>query len=256
MNVLIVGTGNVAHYLTGRISATTQMQVWNWGRDSKKVRTLSSFYDTAGIYDFKKISLVFDLILLAVSDHAIAEVSKLFDGRAELIAHTSGAMDMSELKLNVSSRAVFYPLQTFSKPYDLGNNQFFCLLEFEKKEHSTLLSGMAKALGFKAREMDSKARLKTHLAAVLVNNFSNLLFHKAFTFLEESKINPELLVPLINETALKINKMHPEAAQTGPAKRNDQITIDKHLGLLEQHPDLLKIYKLFSQYLTPTDHDV
>ena len=42
----------------------------------------------------------------------------------------------------------------------------------------------------------------------------------------------ELLQPLIQETAKKVQTINPSQAQTGPAKRGDQKTIDKHLDLL------------------------
>ncbi len=55
----------------------------------------------------------------------------------------------------------------------------------------------------------------------------------------------ELLKPLIAETADKISRLSPKEAQTGPAKRNDIKTIEKHLHLLEDSP-----YKEIYQQLT------
>jgi hypothetical protein len=41
--------------------------------------------------------------------------------------------------------------------------------------------------------------------------------------------------------------MAPSDAQTGPAVRNDESTIAKHLQLLEAHPQLKEMYQLFTK---------
>jgi predicted short-subunit dehydrogenase-like oxidoreductase (DUF2520 family) len=53
----------------------------------------------------------------------------------------------------------------------------------------------------------------------------------------------EILIPLINETISKALDIGPEISQTGPAVRNDNNTIEKHLELLSFSPELQKIYK-------------
>jgi hypothetical protein len=40
--------------------------------------------------------------------------------------------------------------------------------------------------------------------------------------------------------------MNPQQVQTGPAVRNDMITIEKHQELLKEYPDILKYYDLFT----------
>ena len=55
----------------------------------------------------------------------------------------------------------------------------------------------------------------------------------------------QVLHPLIKETALKIEKLAPKEAQTGPAIRNDQQTIANHLELLNDEQKT--IYKLLTQ---------
>jgi len=56
----------------------------------------------------------------------------------------------------------------------------------------------------------------------------------------------DLLKPLIKETADKLRFLTPEKAQTGPAKRNDVLTMQKHLDALES-PLNKKIYQLISE---------
>ena len=42
------------------------------------------------------------------------------------------------------------------------------------------------------------------------------------------------------------------ALQSGPARRGDQITIDKHLNLLEKHKGLLHLYQTLSKSIEQT----
>jgi DNA-binding NarL/FixJ family response regulator len=62
---------------------------------------------------------------------------------------------------------------------------------------------------------------------------------------EEHQVPFEVLHPLIKETAQKITTLSPEESQTGPAKRNDQETIQNHLTLLTKEQQ--KIYQLITK---------
>ena len=85
-------------------------------------------------------------------------------------------------------------------------------------------------------------RLKLHLAAVIVNNFTNHLYALAADYCDNEQIDFKMLQPLIEETALRLREHLPRDVQTGPAIRKDMITIDKHLRILSEHPALKKIY--------------
>ena len=62
---------------------------------------------------------------------------------------------------------------------------------------------------------------------------------------EKNKIPFEILYPLIEETAKKIQSISPKDAQTGPAKRNDVQTIQNHLENLNLQQQ--KIYQLLTK---------
>ncbi|HYV55390.1 MAG TPA: DUF2520 domain-containing protein, partial [Chitinophagaceae bacterium] len=55
------------------------------------------------------------------------------------------------------------------------------------------------------------------------------------------------LVPLIEETAHRLKTISPSDAQTGPAIRHDDATIEQHLLLLEKYPHLKKIYEVMTE---------
>ena len=64
-------------------------------------------------------------------------------------------------------------------------------------------------------------------------------------YLEQKELPFDLLHPLMEETTKKAIAIGPESAQTGPAKRGDLATINRHLALLEEG-QLKEIYNLLS----------
>ena len=92
--------------------------------------------------------------------------------------------------------------------------------------------------------MSSEQRKKLHIAAVFVNNFVNYMYSIGEEICKENKIPFEVLYPLIEETATKIQHISPSQAQTGPAVRNDKKTVALHENDLDSNQK--KIYQLLS----------
>ena len=92
-----------------------------------------------------------------------------------------------------------------------------------------------------------------HLAAVFVNNFTNYLFQIGSDILEKEDLSFDLLKPLIHETVNKLDHLSPLEAQTGPAKRKDLKSIQKHLDLMDSGVEK-EIYELMSKALIQKYH--
>jgi predicted short-subunit dehydrogenase-like oxidoreductase (DUF2520 family) len=61
----------------------------------------------------------------------------------------------------------------------------------------------------------------------------------------ENEVDFNLLKPLIQETANKLNLLSPKEAQTGPAKRGDQKTLHTHLKIINKKQQR-ELYSLLS----------
>ena len=79
-----------------------------------------------------------------------------------------------------------------------------------------------------------------HLAAVFVCNFTNHMLTQGKQIADKAGFPFEIFNPLLQETISKAMDIGPENSQTGPAVRNDQNTIEKHLELLSFSPELQK----------------
>jgi predicted short-subunit dehydrogenase-like oxidoreductase (DUF2520 family) len=100
--------------------------------------------------------------------------------------------------------------------------------------------------------INTEQRQALHLSAVFINNFTNQLYRIAHELSDFKNINFDVLKPLILETAKKVQDISPYSAQTGPAKRNDQVTINHHLRTLESHPEYQSIYEQLTKSIKNT----
>lgn len=180
-----------------------------------------------------------DLWIIAVGDDAIAEVDALIPPEIARV-HTSGSMPLAVLSGKV--RGVFYPLQTFSKAKKTDWQGLPVFTESEDAGLEADLEIMAGKLGAVPKPLDSVSRLRLHLAAVFACNFSNHMFTLAADLMDDSHLDFKLLLPLIRETANKIEELPPLKAQTGPAVREDLGVINRHLDLLGENYELRDLY--------------
>jgi predicted short-subunit dehydrogenase-like oxidoreductase (DUF2520 family) len=187
-----------------------------------------------------------EVYIIAVSDNAIPEIIKSLRLPGKVVAHTAGSVNKDILKDVTPHYGVFYPLQSLRKETDhLPAIPFF--YEGSDEKAGKTLEALAQSLspGFVSKA-DSEERTKLHVAAVIVNNFANHLFSLAEEYCKKEGLDFAQLIPLIEETALRLKTVSPSQTMTGPATRNDEETIQKHLALLKDYPKLQGLYKTLS----------
>ncbi|WP_162128267.1 Rossmann-like and DUF2520 domain-containing protein [Flavobacterium phycosphaerae] len=243
IRVTLIGSGNVAQHLIQAFSQTTAVElVQVFSRQPETVAHLVSAHQI--ISDFNKLQKV-DLIIIAVIDDAISEVSNQIPFENQLVVHTSGSVAMEALNAK-NRRGVFYPLQTFSKAKAINFKVVPICLETENDGDYNTLETVAKAISNVIYRINSEQRKALHVAAVFVSNFVNHLYQIGETICTENQLDFAILKPLIQETADKILTLSPAEAQTGPAKRQDSQTINTHLAFLtDDHQK--EIYKLLTK---------
>jgi predicted short-subunit dehydrogenase-like oxidoreductase (DUF2520 family) len=241
--ITIIGSGNVAQHLIKAFTKSELVEIVQVY--SRKKETLSSLIEFDKITsDFEELQES-DLYIIAVSDKAIADVSRQLPFQNRIVVHTSGAASLDVLDAK-NRKGVFYPLQTFSKNKEIDFSIIPLCLEAENTFDFRVLQTVAKSVSNAVFAINSDQRKALHVAAVFVNNFTNHLYHIGQEICEEHQVPFEILRPLIQETAEKIDTLNPVDAQTGPAKRNDSVTIDAHLAYLTSE-NQKNIYKLITQ---------
>jgi predicted short-subunit dehydrogenase-like oxidoreductase (DUF2520 family) len=247
MKIVLIGAGNVSSHIGPLFRKSDHQILQVFSRSAKSAKALS--YVLKCEYTTNKESIITsaDVYIVAIRDETISTFLKSLSFIPKLIVHTSGSTGIDVFPKKMNQYGVMYPLQTFSKYSRRTPDKIpFCIEGSDKKAFLKIKS-IARSISPFVYNINSDHRKYLHLAAVFANNFSNYLFVNAANILKKKNIPFDLLRPLIEETALKVQKDKPEKMQTGPARRGDAIIIRKHLQLLNDYPEMKKIYKLLSE---------
>lgn len=243
-NIVLLGSGNVATHLGKRFKEKGFHVVQVYSKTLAHAKVLAEELGCTGTNKIQNVIREADLYILAVSDGVIHEISNSLEVSG-LVVHTSGTAHVSVLRGN--RQGVLYPLQTFSKARKVKWKNLPILIEASNEADEIQLKKVAKKLSGNITEMSSEERAWIHLAAVYVNNFSNLMLSEAESILKQKNLDFELLKPLALETMRKAFQLGASNSQTGPARRKDKSTITKHLSMLKELGKDASVYKKLSE---------
>ncbi len=253
MRITIIGSGNVATHMAAAFKNAGHRMVQVYSSTMQNAAMLAYHVGAEAIDDLAAINTETDLFIIAVKDDAIMDVAKQLASYNKLIVHTSGATSISALEIFTSNCGVFYPLQTFSKIRELNFLNVPLCIEGADDDITKQLQQLAQTISNKVYKVSTDQRKILHLAAVFACNFPNYLYHVAEQLLNQNQLDFNIIRPLIDETAQKVQQASPAKVQTGPAVRNDEKTMQAHLELLNNAADLQVIYKLLSQAIIKMD---
>jgi predicted short-subunit dehydrogenase-like oxidoreductase (DUF2520 family) len=247
MNIVIIGTGNVATVLGKKFREAGHHILQIFGRNASAASKLAYEFGTESTNYWSVIRKDADVYLVAVDDDAIDNVAKHVHVPGKVVAHTAASVKKDVLKKMSHHYGVFYPLQSLRK--DMNNLPEIPVFidgsdAVARKKLEQLAYSISKEEVIIA---DDDKRLKMHVAAVIVSNFTNHLYKLAEDYCKKEGIDFRRLLPLIEETAQRLKTISPSETQTGPAIRSDEQTIQKHLALLEKYPQLKKIYEMMTE---------
>jgi len=225
LHIAIVGSGNVGHHLQKALKGIAT--VHSVGRDLK-------------------VPEACEIVMVCVPDDSVARVCEQLPEN-KLVVHTAGAVPMQ----GNNRSGVFYPLYSFSKDAEVNWSQIPILLEANSAEDLSLLKELATQLTEKVFEVSSAGRNQLHVSAVLVNNFTNHLYTLAFDHAKQHNVPVETLFAIMRQGPEKAIQLGPINAQTGPAIRGDQSTIEAHLSKI-QDEELKTLYQLLSDSIHNT----
>ena len=246
MDIVILGSGNVAAVLGRKFKAAGHRILQVISRNASAASKLAYEWDTESANYPSIAKPNADVYIIAVSDDAIDDVINNIKLPKKVVAHTAASVSKDVLKNVTDHYGVFYPLQSLRKEDETPPQApifFDGSDEFTKKKLESLANSISPQ---HVAQAGDDTRLKLHVAAVFVNNFTNHLYSLAEDYCKKEGIDFKEMTPLIEETALRLKEISPSKSQTGPAARNDQETIQKHLALLESHPQMRKVYEFLT----------
>lgn len=247
MKVVIIGSGNVAAVLGRKFIAAGHEILQVMSRNAKAASELAYEWNTESANYKSLINKTADVYIVAVADDAIEDVVADVYLNEKIVAHTAAAVKMEVLKKVSKNYGVFYPLQSMRKEQRFSPATpiyIEAVNDIALKTLCALAESIYENEGGLIANYDKRAKL--HVAAVLVNNFSNYVFLLAEEFCKREGLNFKELLPLLDNTFYRLHEALPSEMQTGPAVRGDMDTIEKHIELLNSYPELQKIYKVLT----------
>ena len=251
MNIVIIGTGNTATVLGRKLKQAGHTIVQVAGRKPAPAVLLAAELNASSCTTAAGLHRDASLYLLAVSDNALAGIPKEWKLPNRLLAHTAGSVSIEVLKGSSDTYGVFYPLQSLRREIR-EIPEIPLLVDGNNDTAREQLQSLALSISPHVSVAADEQRLQLHLAAVLVNNFTNHLYALAEKYCKENGLDFHYLLPLIKETATRLDRFSPQQLQTGPAIRNDTDTIARHLALLKEDDTLMEIYKLITKSIHTT----
>ena len=244
---VIIGAGNLATRLSLVLKEKGFSINQVYSRSEKSAKSLAQKLQTSYTTIAYEIIPDADVYFVALKDSAFEEVLSQINLQNKLLVHCSGSMPLSCLEKYSGNIGVFYPLQTFSKDREVDFAEIPLFIEANSPENEKKLIQIAGKISDRISVLNSEKRLNLHIAAVFACNFVNHFYTIAAEVLKSKEIPFEVLHPLIQETALKIQKLEPALAQTGPALRFDEHVISKHLKELQPYPEFQNLYEIVSE---------
>lgn len=253
LKVTLIGAGNLATQLGKSLKKAGVIISQVYSRTEDSARTLGELLEAEWLTDIKALRDEADIYIFSVKDSVLCElISEVCKGREDkLFLHTAGSMPMSCFEGKALRYGVFYPMQTFSKTKDVDFERIPVFIEGNSIETEDVIRSLANKLTQRVIRLSSAERKYLHLAAVWACNFTNYCYTVASDILGEHGIPFDVMLPLINETTEKIQKISPKEAQTGPAVRGDRNVMSKQLELMNGKEDLQELYKMLSKGINP-----
>jgi predicted short-subunit dehydrogenase-like oxidoreductase (DUF2520 family) len=253
MNIVLLGSGNTATVLAKLMVAKQHSIVQVWSRTFANAHELTSKVGGIAIEFLTDITKEADLYMIAVTDGIVNDIADQLQLKNKIVVHTAGSVSKDVLSSASANYGVLYPLQSLRKDMTTVPEIPF-LIDANSEDVKVLLYDFAKELSGSVAFANDEERLHMHLAAVVVNNFTNHLYAIAENLCKQQPLNFQMLLPLIQETAHRLTQVSAIDAQTGPARRGDGATINKHLHLLKENEKIQFIYQTLSNSILDMYH--
>ena len=247
-NISIVGSGNIAFHLGKALKNSGVNINYIYSRNEIESISLAKILNAQKTLDIQALANS-EMILICVPDDSITEI---IDKTPNIpTAYTSGSVELTHV--DGRDLGVFYPLQTFNKKDNVAIEKVPFFIEATNEVFQNQLIELAKIISNNVSIVNSEERKKYHLSAVFINNFTNHLLYLSKKEADKNGLKWDNLLPLLEETFKKNLTSNPFDNQTGPAKRNDLITIEKHLSMLDGKSK--EIYQIITESIKTTYHD-
>lgn len=259
----VVGAGPVATALAGALRLGGVPVLGLWARKPPSARAAGS---AAGVAAFSSappdILLEAEVVLLAVRDAAVAEVAQMLVGtglvgKRHVLLHCAGAASAQEVLGGVADKVggigTLHPLQAIADGRIAMRTLKGAVFGVEGNEVGRAMSAkLVAALGGSMLGLDSSQMAAYHCAAAIASNYLVSAIDAAAQVLAGAGVSPtqatQALVPLAEGALRNVTAKGTTDGLTGPIRRGDAPTIQRHLDALSGKPEVAQLYRALARH--------
>lgn len=258
----IIGAGPVATAVAGALRLGGVPVLGLWARKAAQARAAGS---TAGVAAFSSappdILLESEVVILAVRDQVIGEVAQMLVGtglvnKRHVLLHCAGSAAAKDalgvVEGQVRGIGTLHPLSAIADGKDSMRALKGTVFGVEGDEAGRAMAQkLVAAIGGVVLPLDSSQMASYHAAAALASNYIVAAIDAAAAVLSAAGIPADraalALVPLAEGALRNITAHGTTAGLTGPVRRGDAATIQRHLEAIKSRPELAEIYRALAR---------
>ena len=188
------------------------------------------------------------VVVIAVKDGLISEIAEGISAMVSpgcVMVHLSGATAMDKLR---APCAVVWPIRSFNpKPGSFPLDGTPTVLEASDAQSMAIAALLAQAWNGDLTEVSGDQRAAAHLAAAVADNFANHMFAESQDLLRQRGLPTTLLRNLVLGLTQGGLQGDSRERQTGPARRGDEASLDRHRALLPD--DVRELYDAVTAHI-------
>lgn len=242
----MVGDGRAARSLGVALQAVGLRLAWRWSRGDPPRAPAPGEAPAQGRLELQPAA---DVVLLAVSDRAIEEVTAALARRPsaprEVWLHLSGSRpgEVARVGPDVPRAAgAFHPLQSLDGTAAAAARLRGAVAGLDGDPAAVEAgAALARQLGMRPLRLEAATKARYHAAAVMAAGHVAALFAQACRTLASCGLSADearaALHPLLTGAAENLGHGAPGEVQTGPVPRGDVDTVTRHLAALDAADD-------------------
>lgn len=257
-STFIVGAGRVASALAGGLRMAGVPVLGLWARRPAAARAAASVAGVAGFSPAPPdLLLEAEVILLAVADDAVADVAERLCatgliGERHVLLHCSGSTPAAQVLGKVASKVggigTLHPLRAVVDASAVMRSWKGTVFGVEGDARGkAAASTLAQILGGTPLPLASEAMVRYHAAAALASNYVVAVVDAAVALLRSSGVDQAAalaaLVPLAQGALANVAQHGLPAGLTGPIRRGDAGTVERHLAAVASDPAIAALYR-------------
>lgn len=264
-NTFVVGAGQVAIALAGTLRQAGFPVLGLWARDPAAARQAAALAGVAGFSPAPPdLLLEAEVVVVAVKDDAVGEVAtRLCNtglvGERHVLLHCSGstsaATAFAPVLGKVGGVGTLHPLRAIAQAKDLLRTKGALRgtvfgIEGDARGLAAA-THLAAALGGTALPVEGATMARYHAAAAIASNFAVAVLDAAVSLLAEAGVDRAAalaaLVPLTQGAIANAGAHGIEGGLTGPIRRGDAGTVQRHLEAVAHDGELAQLYRVLGR---------